>query len=173
MLFTLGHSNLPRERFVEILHKHRIEIVIDVRSQPYSRFNDQFDRPSLARAVQASGMAYTWGGRHLGGRNTLSIKSKKFIEKMQRVMELAEDQNVALVCSEADPKTCHRAMKLTAWVHVDYPDMTALHIMKDGSLVASRMVQKFIPKKEMWWEFGGEYGLPKGKAPSSQLKLDI
>jgi uncharacterized protein (DUF488 family) len=51
LLFTIGHSNHSIGRFVELLRLHGIEIVCDVRSTPYSRFNPQFNRESLTAAL--------------------------------------------------------------------------------------------------------------------------
>ncbi|WP_438317905.1 hypothetical protein ACP6EK_03390 [Candidatus Caldatribacterium sp. SIUC1] len=33
-IYTIGHSNHPLERFLELLQKHGIELVVDVRSRP-------------------------------------------------------------------------------------------------------------------------------------------
>jgi len=39
MIYTVGHSNHPIERFLGLLQPHGITAVADVRSTPYSRFN--------------------------------------------------------------------------------------------------------------------------------------
>jgi len=38
-IWTVGHSNHPADRFLALLQQHGIETVVDVRSQPYSRFS--------------------------------------------------------------------------------------------------------------------------------------
>ena len=43
-LFTIGHSNLPIERIIELLKTQDIEILMDVRSSPYSKYNPQFNQ---------------------------------------------------------------------------------------------------------------------------------
>jgi hypothetical protein len=35
ILFSIGHSNQPIEAFVDLLVRHGIEVLVDVRSQPY------------------------------------------------------------------------------------------------------------------------------------------
>jgi uncharacterized protein (DUF488 family) len=47
MIYTIGHSNHPIERFIALLRQHEITAVADVRSTPYSRFNPQFSREPL------------------------------------------------------------------------------------------------------------------------------
>ena len=48
MIFTIGHSNHPIERFLGLLREHGITTVADVRSTPASRFNPLYgDRKSV------------------------------------------------------------------------------------------------------------------------------
>src|SRR5688500_10712052 len=67
-LFTVGHSNHSQEVFLALLKKHRIGVLADVRSSPYSRYASQFNREQLAAAVTAAGVEYAFLGRELGGR---------------------------------------------------------------------------------------------------------
>ena len=46
-LYTIGHSMHSIERLIELLREQSIEVVSDVRSRPYSRFNPQFNREAL------------------------------------------------------------------------------------------------------------------------------
>ena len=50
-VFTIGHSTHAIESFVGLLERHGVGKVADVRSTPYSRFNPQFNRESLARGL--------------------------------------------------------------------------------------------------------------------------
>ena len=65
-VYTIGHSNGTVERLVGMLQQHGITAVADVRSRPYSRFNPQFNRESLAAALKASGLEYVFLGRNSG-----------------------------------------------------------------------------------------------------------
>jgi uncharacterized protein (DUF488 family) len=51
-LFTIGHSNHPIEHFLELLRRHGIEAIADVRSRPYSRFVPHFSNPHLTPSAQ-------------------------------------------------------------------------------------------------------------------------
>ena len=55
-IFTVGHSTLPIERFVALLHTYGIERLVDIRTVPRSRHNPQFNAEALADALQ--------GGEH-------------------------------------------------------------------------------------------------------------
>ena len=48
-LWTVGHSNHPLGAFLDLLAQHRIEVVADVRSSPYSRYASQFNREASVR----------------------------------------------------------------------------------------------------------------------------
>ena len=56
-VYTVGHSNHETGAFVDLLHQHGIELVVDVRSTPYSRYVPQANRENLARTLEAAGFA--------------------------------------------------------------------------------------------------------------------
>ena len=67
-LYSIGHSNHALETFLELLRQHRIEVLVDARSHPYSKFAPHFDAHSLKQAVIGAGMKYLFMGKELGGR---------------------------------------------------------------------------------------------------------
>jgi uncharacterized protein (DUF488 family) len=67
-LFTIGHSNHPLEKFIELLRRHGVEVVVDTRSQPYSRHAPHFNRDALRAALASAGIRYSFLGEELGGR---------------------------------------------------------------------------------------------------------
>jgi uncharacterized protein (DUF488 family) len=69
MIYTVGHSNHPIERFLPLLQRHGIALLADVRSTPYSRFNPQFKRDALAGALARNGIEYLFLGEELGARS--------------------------------------------------------------------------------------------------------
>lgn len=69
-VYTIGHSKHPTERFIELLKRNAITAIADVRSQPYSRWNPQFNRDALRGALNDAGIAYVFLGRELGARSS-------------------------------------------------------------------------------------------------------
>lgn len=67
-LWTIGHSNHPADRFSALLQQHGIETVVDVRSQPYSRFSPHFRQARLRDLLLDIGISYLFLGDELGGR---------------------------------------------------------------------------------------------------------
>ena len=47
-LWTIGHSNHSAEKFLDLLSRHGIACVVDVRSIPHSRRNPQFNRERMS-----------------------------------------------------------------------------------------------------------------------------
>src|SRR5713101_7111495 len=68
-VLTIGHSTHTIEKFADVLCHNRVTAVADVRSVPYSRFQPQFNRESLSRALKEHGIAYVFLGKELGARS--------------------------------------------------------------------------------------------------------
>jgi len=68
LIHTIGHSDHTTAAFIDLLRQHGIALVVDVRSQPYSRWAHQFNREMLARDLDEAGIAYRFMGDTLGGR---------------------------------------------------------------------------------------------------------
>jgi uncharacterized protein (DUF488 family) len=72
MIFTFGHSTLAAADGADLLRRHGIDVLIDIRSHPTSRW-EQWWRENLECWVPAAGIRYEWwpslGGwdeRHFG-----------------------------------------------------------------------------------------------------------
>ncbi|HXY34269.1 MAG TPA: DUF488 domain-containing protein, partial [Planctomycetaceae bacterium] len=59
-ILTIGHSNHPFERFFELLQRHSIEQLADIRRFPGSRKHPHFNREALQEALARHGIAYRW-----------------------------------------------------------------------------------------------------------------
>ena len=60
MIYTIGHSNMTQESFALILKSFEIDIVVDVRSSPYSKFVPHFNRENIKKSLIENGMRYTY-----------------------------------------------------------------------------------------------------------------
>ena len=127
-IFTVGHSNRSTEDFIELLHSHKVQRLIDVRTIPKSRHNPQFNSDALATALRKSHIAYTHmkdlgGLRHArtDSPNTGWINSSfrgfadymqtpEFAAALARLEKYAAHQRCAIVCAEAVPWRCHRSL---------------------------------------------------------------
>src|SRR5262249_21304031 len=71
-LYTIGHSTHPLQHFLDLLKANGIQALADVRSSPFSRFNPQYNRDVLKRALKNEGIYYVELGKELGARRVES-----------------------------------------------------------------------------------------------------
>jgi uncharacterized protein (DUF488 family) len=123
-VFTIGHSNHPIEAFIGLLVEHGIEVLVDARSYPFSKFARQFDQDSLSSAVRHARMKYLFLGHELGGKPKEPhfydeegyvlywkiAKSIAFQHGIERLRTGISQYRVALLCSEENPLHCHRRL---------------------------------------------------------------
>lgn len=146
-IFTVGHSNHPLERFLELLSLQQVQQLVDVRSRPYSRHAPHYSKPQLQQSVTRHGLQYLFLGRCLGGllqreageTDVTQAYQRRALELdfglgLDRVLELASDGRTALMCAEEDPRRCHRHLLLA-------PQLSArgaqvVHLRGDGRLQA-------------------------------------
>lgn len=144
-LFSIGHSTHTLETLVSFLKRHGVTEVADVRSTPYSRFNPQFNRDSLANSLVPHGIEYVFLGRELGGRPDdpacyengrvrydRVAATPVFQRGLDRVIQDAATRGVAMMCAEKEPLECHRTL-LVAQALGDR-GVAVQHIRADGIL---------------------------------------
>ena len=144
-VLTIGHSNHPVEAFVELLSRHRVTALADVRSAPWSRFNPHFNREPLAVALKSEGIRYVYLGRELGGRSDdpscyengrirydRLACTDRFKDGIDRVARGAAEHRVALMCAEKEPLDCHRTLLVGR--ALDERGVKVEHILADGRL---------------------------------------
>jgi uncharacterized protein (DUF488 family) len=121
-LFTVGHSNQPQDLFIERIERLGIQVLVDVRSYPYSRFVPHFNREELCQRVTNAGIRYLFMGEELGGRPDEErfyddenrvlyyrlAESASFLHGIGRLEKGLQKFRVAIMCSEEDPSICHR-----------------------------------------------------------------
>lgn len=142
-IYTVGHSSHSWAEFVELLQKHSIQVVCDVRSAPYSRKNPHFNRENLKPALRAAGVLYGFFGTALGGRSNdpscyLNGKvqydrlatREEFRQGIHRLIEGAAQFRLVLLCAEREPLDCHRTLLVAP--HLIDCGMEVIHILGDG-----------------------------------------
>jgi uncharacterized protein (DUF488 family) len=104
LIYTIGHGRHPFPYFLELLQKHGIEFVADVRSFPRSRW-PQFNGLVLAELLNENGIGY----EHIpetGGKKI--AKPDDLARGIDRIIEIAADVRTAIMCSESQPLTSHK-----------------------------------------------------------------
>ncbi|HTE86951.1 MAG TPA: DUF488 domain-containing protein [Dehalococcoidia bacterium] len=145
-VFTIGHSNQPLERFLDLLSQKRIAVVVDVRSSPRSAYASQFDRERLPQPLAELAIHYVFLGRELGGRPqgdqyydgqgrvlySRVAESDLFDLGIKQLEDAIRRQRVAIMCSEESPAGCHRHLLIARVLTAR--GILAVHIRADGSL---------------------------------------
>ena len=65
---TIGHSNHSADEFVALLGASGVDLVVDVRSAPRSRWVPHFNPDSLEPILERAEIEYSFMGVELGGR---------------------------------------------------------------------------------------------------------
>jgi uncharacterized protein (DUF488 family) len=87
MIYTIGHSTLNEEEFINVIHP--IDVVIDIRSHPTSRW-EQFRKENMERWLPIHGKNYEWDPR-LGGWSSHHLHmAEKFEKKMVDISAYAK-----------------------------------------------------------------------------------
>ena len=144
-VLTIGHSTHPVEAFIDLLQRHEVTAVADVRAAPYSRFNPQFNREALSGSLVARGIAYVFLGSELGGRSNdpacyykgrISYKrlgaTSSFQDGLDRVAKGMSRHRIALMCAEKEPLECHRGLLVAPALQAR--GVSVAHIGPDGRL---------------------------------------
>ena len=130
IIYTIGHSNHTWERFAELLAPYEIDLLVDVRSYPRSRFAPWSNRDRIECNLKQIGVEYLWKGDSLGGMprvpnkpmdsETTSVgewyeqraRESDFEAGIIEVSRLARGKRLAVMCSEGDASRCHRSLLL-------------------------------------------------------------
>jgi uncharacterized protein (DUF488 family) len=145
-VFTVGHSNHSVEKFAVLLKRHGIEVLVDIRSRPYSRHAPQFNARGIEATLTGNGIRYLFLGRELGGRPeeemfydtegrveyALVERSRPFLDGIKRLEREIQSNRITLLCSEEDPARCHR--RLLVGRTLEERGFTLWHIRGDGSI---------------------------------------
>jgi uncharacterized protein (DUF488 family) len=153
-VFTIGHSNQTFEQFAALLQAQQIALLVDVRSQPYSRYTPQFNGPALKAALPACGVQYRFLGRELGGMPedrefydadgrvsyARLAESPAFKKGLAQLEQIIGAQRTAVMCGEENPAECHRKL-LIGRVLAEH-GVEVVHIRGDGRVQSDAELER-------------------------------
>lgn len=127
-ILTIGYGGRSTEDLLTTLKTEGVRFLIDVRSNPVSRFNPEFSAEPLREKLEASGIRYVSMGDTLGGRPKDQtcyenghviyerVQEKRFFKVgIDRLLKArAQGTRVCLFCSEIRPEDCHRSKLIGA-----------------------------------------------------------
>ncbi len=145
-IYTIGHSNHTWETFSPLLIDNEIELLVDVRSNPVSRFAPFANHRTFPSLLESIGIDYEFMGGPLGGKpadkSMYDSKGKPDYHKMRELEEfqdaivqlagMASRRRTVILCSEGDPSLCHRRLLLGP--SLETTGCKQLHIRRDGAV---------------------------------------
>ena len=145
MILTIGHSNHEAAQFIALLVRNGVTAVADVRSSPHSARFPHFCRNAIRESLLATNIAYVYLGDVLGGRPPLTLlnpdgfadyprmaEQASFVAGLSRLKQGSDRYRLALMCSEADPADCHRALLIGR--QLSSCGLPVGHILREGSI---------------------------------------
>jgi uncharacterized protein (DUF488 family) len=154
VVLTIGHSTRTLEEFVQLLEVYGVTLMVDVRTVPRSRYNPQFNKETLPTSLKHFGVRYMHmpeigGLRHpkhesvntawknSGFRGYADyMQTQEFADSLLKIVALARENRLALMCAEALPWRCHRNLISDALLvrHIKVE-----HIISKDSVIAHEL----------------------------------
>lgn len=144
-LFSIGHSNIPADRFVAMLQSAGVTLVADVRSVPASRHFPWFSKHKLAARLGEAAIGYATMGDALGGRPSdaslfrdgiadyeAMARRPEFACGLEELLAAAAQKRVCLMCAEREPLDCRRCLLVAR--RLAERACAIGHILHDGSV---------------------------------------
>ena len=123
----------------------KIQLVVDVRSSPYSKYVPHFNRENINKILKENNIRYMFLGSYIGGKPKhekcyrdgkvdydLIAKTERYKEGISKITTYNSNDNIVLMCSEEDPKTCHRHKLITQSLVKE--GFEVMHIRKNGKI---------------------------------------
>jgi uncharacterized protein (DUF488 family) len=156
VILTIGHSTRTLDEFIELLKAYHVTLVVDVRSVPRSRHNPQFNKETLPNTLKLAEVRYIQmpeiGGLRRPKRDSVNLawrnktfrgyadymQTKEFTEQLLKIIALAQEDCVAIMCAEALPWRCHRSLIADALV---VRNVKVEHIISKGSSINHKLTE--------------------------------
>jgi uncharacterized protein (DUF488 family) len=184
-IFTIGHSNHPIEKFLALLTQHSIQVVVDSRSHPHSKYVPHFDREPLSSCLESHGIGYISMGDELGGKPPEAqyydaegrvlyyriAESELFKAGISRLLNGSRESRVAVLCSEEDPVHCHRRLLISRVLTEN--GIVVQHIRGTGLLQPeSELSSEEVPPQLEMFEASEQDRVHEWKSTQSVLRRD-
>ncbi len=182
-IYTIGHSTRTLEEFIELLKAYSVTLVVDVRTVPRSRHNPQFNKETLPTSLKEHTIRYIHlpeiGGLRHPKRDSINLawknasfrgyadymQTKEFTEGLLKLIALARENCLAIMCAEALPWRCHRGLISDALVarhikvlHIISKTDTITHVLNEMAHVEGNTVTYPLYAKERVQRTLGDFG---------------
>lgn len=159
-IYTIGHSNYPVEKLIDMLKHYYIDTVVDIRGTPYSKYNVQYNKETIAHTLIEAGFIYIYMAKELAAKreNKVSynkegysdfekvVKEKDFLNGVDRLKVGCEKgYKIALLGAMQDPIRCHRSILVGRALREH--GFNVKHILDDYSLASQEYIEQDLLNK--------------------------
>ncbi len=164
-IFTIGYTGFNIEEFINVLKKNNINAVVDVRSNPFSKYYPDYDTNRLKDKLNEYGIAYRLYDKEFGARQNdyslytkenkldlnLFAKSKQFQLGIKRLKKgIVCGFTIVLMCAEKNPMECHRAVLIGR--ELSLRGFKVFHIIDSKKVISEKelellLVNNYFPQK--------------------------
>ena len=135
IIYTIGYTGFSAYEFINVLRDREINVVIDVRSTPYSERYPDYNKENLERVLKSNQIYYRNYIKEFGARQDnrnfyssegyldfeVFSKSEQFLSGVEKIENsVAKGYKIVLLCAEKKPIQCHRTIwwpgHFTNWV---------------------------------------------------------
>ncbi|MGQ9644911.1 MAG: DUF488 domain-containing protein [Thermodesulfobacteriota bacterium] len=133
-IYSLGTSNRTADEFLSLFIEHGIEVGVDIRSFPTSRYG-HFIKQNLQSLLESNGIRYEYLGKELGGFRKGGylryMETTSFLGGLDRLGEIANKKKAAFFCAEKFPWRCHRRWVAKKLIEKGW---NVIHIIETGKV---------------------------------------
>jgi uncharacterized protein (DUF488 family) len=184
IIYSIGHSTRTLEEFLELLKAYNATFLVDVRTVPRSRHNPQFNKETLPASLKDAAIRYLHmpeiGGLRHPKRDSINLawenpsfrgyadymQTKEFTEALLKLIALARENCLAIMCAEALPWRCHRGLISDALVarhirvlHIINKTNTITHELNEMAHVEGNTITYPLYTKEKAQRKLGDFGM--------------
>lgn len=159
-IYTIGHSNYPVEKLIDMLKHYNINTVVDIRGTPYSKYNVQYNKETIAKTLKEQGFIYIYMAKELAAQreNKISytkegysdfekvVTENEFLKGIERLKAGCEKgYNIALLGAMQDPIRCHRSILVGRFLREN--GFNVKHISDDYTLASQEKIEENLLNK--------------------------
>ncbi|WP_294155784.1 DUF488 domain-containing protein [uncultured Clostridium sp.] len=159
-IYTIGHSNYPVEKLIDMLRAYNIDTVVDIRGTPYSKYNVQYNKETIEHTLKSEGFIYIYMAEELAAKRIKKVSYNKkgyadfekvinedeFIKGIERLKKgCGKGYKIVLLGAMQEPIRCHRSILCGRALRDT--GFEVKHILDDYSTCSQEEIEKMILDK--------------------------
>lgn len=164
MIYSIGHGHKTKEEFISELQSFKIQYLIDVRTNPFSKWAPNFNQGHIEYMLKEASIIYAYMGDTIGGKPQREdcfdeegffdyrkmAEVPEFKAGLQRLLNAdSQGLHVAVMCTESDPSECHRSKLIGRELYSLY-GLDMLHIVGVGKVILQSQIMEELTNSK-WY----------------------